>query len=258
MTLRDSLAEGRPLLGAWKGLPDPVGAELTGRAGFDWVCIDTQHGLIGYEAMVALLQAVAVSGTPVIVRVPSNDGAAIGRALDAGAQGVIVPYVETADEARRAVAACRYPPLGVRSWGPVRPLFETGTYSPEQGNRDVVCLVMIETVRGLANADDILAVEGVDGVYVGPNDLALSAGLPPSLSFDTPEHRELVDRVVAAARAQDVVLGTHPATVDRVAEYVAMGFRLLGIHVDVRELRATTGAALATARSQLSAVPGRA
>ena len=135
----------RPSFGAWCVIPGGFTAQLLAHAGFDWLCIDMQHGLIGYTEMRAMVQAVRFTGVPVLVRVSANTGGEIMRALDVGADGVIVPMVNSAAEAKAAVAACRYPPLGIRSWGPTGASIGRETFTTEAANRDVVCLVMIET-----------------------------------------------------------------------------------------------------------------
>ncbi|MPZ89849.1 MAG: 2,4-dihydroxyhept-2-ene-1,7-dioic acid aldolase [Nitriliruptorales bacterium] len=247
-SLREALGTGRPLLGAWLQMPNPVAAEAVGHLGFDWVGIDTQHGLIGYETMLAMLQAVAVSGTPAVVRVSGNISGEIGRALDTGAQGIIVPLVETPEEARRAARACRYPPRGRRSWGAMRPAFTNSPYSPVVGDDLAVCFAMVETVAGVERIGDIAAVEEVDVVYVGPSDLASSAGLPPMLALQHPEHRELVERIAEACNGAGTWSGIHPPSPD-VSDYAKMGFNLLPVYRDLPALQEGASAALATARA---------
>jgi 4-hydroxy-2-oxoheptanedioate aldolase len=249
-SLRDELSTGRTLLGAWLQTPNPVSAEAAGLAGFDWVGIDTQHGLIGYDTLVHMLQAVAIGGTPTVVRVSGNIPGEIGRALDSGAQGVIVPLVETAEAAARAASACRYPPRGTRSWGAWRPALHNAAYSPAMGDEQAVCFVMVETVTGVENIDEIAAVPGVDVVYVGPSDLASSAGLPPQLTLTDPRHRALVETIAAACRRADRWCGIHPATPD-VAWYREQGFNLVPIYRDLPAFQEGCQAALAEARRSL-------
>jgi 4-hydroxy-2-oxoheptanedioate aldolase len=248
-SFREALRATQPLLGAWKLMAESVAAEMTGRAGFDYVAIDTQHGMIGYHGMLSMLQAISISKVPAIVRVSENSAAEIGRALDAGAQGVIVPYVETAEEAERAVAACRYAPSGIRSWGAIRPSMEFPGYLPGLGDELAACLLMVESVRGVENINDITAVPGVDGIYVGPADLAISAGLQPTLTLEDPTHRRLVERIIKACQPHQLAVGTHVPTVEAVPTYIEMGFRMLTIHVDLPTLRAGLGRTVETARS---------
>src|ERR1700730_1136475 len=157
-------------------MPGSFTAEVMAHAGFDWMCIDLQHGLIGYQEMLAMLQAVAVANVPALVRVPWNDPAWIMKALDAGAAGVIVPLVNSADEAAAAGGACRYPPDGYRSWGPTRAALGSPNFSPELANSSVVCAVMVESVPALERLDEIVSVPGVDAVFIGPRASAISLG----------------------------------------------------------------------------------
>jgi len=251
-SLRKALEAGGPLLGAWLQMPNPIAAEAIGHAGFDWVGIDTQHGLIGYEALLGMLQAVAISGTPAVVRVSGNVPGEIGRALDSGAQGIIVPLVETPEAAAQAADACRYPPRGHRSWGALRPMLETVPFSPAIGDEQAVCFAMVETVAGVENIDAIAAVEGVDVVYVGPSDLASSAGLPPMLALKDDRHRQLVERIASACQAAGTWCGIHPPTPD-VAWYVDQGFSLLPVYRDLPALQEGAASSLETGRKSAGA-----
>jgi len=239
-TLRELWDRGGVTVGGWCVIPSAFSAELMGRAGFDWVSIDTQHGLIGYDQMAPMLQALSITGTPAFVRVPWNTPGDIMKALDAGAQGVIVPMVNSADDARRVVGACRYPPDGYRSWGPIRAALGVDGYSPATGNRRVVVAVMIETAAGVAAADEILAVPGVDAVYVGPNDLAISHGMSPSADAFDEDHARLVEQVLAAARRHGVVPGIHCGSIDVARRWRERGFRMFNVTSDAIFLR--TGA----------------
>jgi 4-hydroxy-2-oxoheptanedioate aldolase len=252
-SLRAALSSGEPLLGAWLQMPNPIAAEAVGVAGFDWVGIDTQHGMIGYEGMLSMLQAVAVTGVPPVVRVSANSLAEIGRALDSGAQGVIVPLVETPEAAARAVDACRYPPGGHRSWGAIRPALHHAPYSPALGDEQAVCIVMVETVTGVEQIEDIAAVDGVDVIYIGPSDLASSAGLPPMLELRDPEHLRLVRRVAEACESIGRWHGIHPPTPD-IALYVELGFTLLPVYRDLPALQQGAAQAIATAQKAAAKV----
>jgi 4-hydroxy-2-oxoheptanedioate aldolase len=147
--LKAAWAEGRTAFGLWSAIPSSFSAELAAAAGFDYLCVDQQHGVIGYESMVPMLQAIGAEGTAPITRVLSSDPFLIMKALDAGAWGVIVPLVNSAEDAARAVAACRYPPRGMRSYGPVRAAGVIGSRDPEDLAGEVLCIVMVETREGL-------------------------------------------------------------------------------------------------------------
>jgi 4-hydroxy-2-oxoheptanedioate aldolase len=204
--LRD-IWDGRATYGGWCTMPGSVNAEIVGRAGYDWVCVDTQHGLVGYDSMLVMLQALSAAGSPTIVRVQWNEPASIMKALDAGAEGVIVPMVNTVEEARAAVGACRYAPHGYRSLGPIRPRMINPKFTVDNG-QDVVCAVMCETVEGMANLERILDVPGIDAVFVGPNDLATSMGIRgSSYAGQVPEHRAAMEKVAATCAARGIIAG---------------------------------------------------
>jgi 4-hydroxy-2-oxoheptanedioate aldolase len=216
------------------------------RSGFDWVCIDAQHGLIGYQEMLGMLQAVAVVGVPALVRVPWNDPAWIMKALDAGAAGVIVPMVNSPSEAATAVGACRYPPEGYRSWGPTRASLGVDDYSAELANGSVICAVMVETVAALERLDEIVSVPGVDAVFIGPSDFALSMGFAPR--SDEPEHRRRLEAVPAVCRRHGVVAGIACGSPELLARWRQAGYTMLAIPSDMVMLRRAAAEMLDKAR----------
>jgi len=223
--LRAHLAE-RAVYGAWCSIPAPLNAEILAAAGFDFLLLDCQHGGIDYSDLLPMLQAIG-SSTTALVRVAANEAHLIGRALDAGAGGVIVPMVSTAEEAARAAAACRHVPHGFRSWGPLRSQMFLGT-EVAHINREVLCLVMIETEEGIANADEICAVEGVDGIFVGPADLGLSLGVPPGSTDGAERVDAAIETVVQACQRAGIVPGIAFG-----AEFVDRGFRLVTVASDL-------------------------
>jgi 4-hydroxy-2-oxoheptanedioate aldolase len=257
MTLRELWEQGGVTLGAWCGIPSVFSAELVGRCGFDWVCVDTQHGLIGYDQMAGMLQGLAITGTPAFVRVPWNQPDHIMKALDAGAQGIVVPMIGTAEQARAAVAAAKYPPEGYRSWGPIRASLGVDGYSPEAGNRRTVVALMIETAEGVQNMDEILSVPGVDAIYIGPSDLAIGHGMSPTLGVTDPEHERLVRAILDGCRRHGVVAGIHCDGVRTVERWRAEGFRMLTVGSDGAMLRTWATDALQALRGgQKVGAPG--
>jgi len=250
MTLREIFDRGGASIGGWCVIPSPFAAELMGLAGFDWVCVDMQHGLAGHDALVGMLQVLDKTGTPSFVRVPWNQPDHIMKALDAGAHGVIVPMVNTVEDARRAVGACRYAPDGYRSWGPIRAALGRDGFSPQSANRDVVCAVMIETADALERVDEILSVPGIDAVYVGPNDLAVSGGLPPDANATHPRHRALINRVREACDRHGVVAGIHCGGWETAARWREEGFRMLNVSSDAVFLRSGAAEVLRRLREQ--------
>lgn len=233
MTLvRDRLTSPSALFGAFCSVPDAFSAEVLGHAGFDWVCVDLQHGMIGQDDLLGILQALDVSGTPTLVRVPWNDPASIMRVLDTGADGVIVPMVNSAREAKLAVAACRFPPDGIRSWGPTRASLGRTEYTVDTANRDVICAVMIETREAMKALDEILAVPGVDAAFIGPSDLAISHGIAPSLRADDPNVSELIMQVRDACLRHDVIPAIFTGGQEAAVRWQQAGFRLLTVGSD--------------------------
>jgi 4-hydroxy-2-oxoheptanedioate aldolase len=258
--LRELWDARRPMLGGWCSIPSTLSAEVMAAAGFDWVCIDTQHGLIGYEAMAAMLQALDARGAPSFVRVPWNEPSAIQKALDAGADGIIVPMVGSAAEAEAAARACRYPPLGYRSWGPVRASLRSPGYNPRAANEGLLCVVMVETVEGVEHADEIAATAGVDGIFVGPWDLSLSSTHGVETPGDKESDLQLIETVLAACERQRIVAGIACPTAAHLIRWAGMGFRLFQLSGDVPFLSGAARSIVAEARAGLeqgAAVPDR-
>jgi len=226
--LRRRWLDGQGGIGGWCQLPSPLSAEIMGRAGFDWVCVDMQHGPTTIETAAAMVQAISVAGAVPIVRVPANDARLIGQALDVGASGVIVPLVNTRAEAERAAAACRYPPDGLRSFGPVRtPGAVDG--DPRAANEHVLCLVMVETGTAVENVDEICSVPGVDGVYVGPWDLSLSVGS----TAPGPEIEPLLERILEACRRHGVEPGIATGSGKSARARLEAGFTWVAVSGDI-------------------------
>jgi 4-hydroxy-2-oxoheptanedioate aldolase len=260
-TLRELWDGTEATIGGWCSIPSPFSAELMGRSGFDWVCIDTQHGVIGYDQMMPMLEALSITATPAFVRVPWNQPDHIMKSLDAGAQGVIVPMVSTEEDARAAVASAKYPPMGMRSWGPIRAALDVPDYSPETANRRTIVAVMIETPGGVENLDAILDVPGVDAVYVGPSDLALGHGMTPTLNATDPEHVRLIETIVDRCRRHGIVAGIHCDSVETVHRWHARGYGMFTVGSDAALMRQGAAAVVANAfegsREVVVSAPGQ-
>jgi 4-hydroxy-2-oxoheptanedioate aldolase len=199
---------------------------MLGSLGFDYVCVDCQHGLIGYEEMRDIILVLKGLPTTPIVRVPINDPSWIGKALDVGAEGVIVPLVNSKADAERAARASRFPPLGDRSFGLARGHLPLGR-NPDEINREALCFAMIETREGLAAADAICAVPGIDGIYIGPSDLALSLGVPPLLPEPPAEHAEAVAGVLQSCVEAGIVPAIHAHSGTDARARADEGFRMV-------------------------------
>lgn len=233
--LRQLLAAGGVAHGLSCVLGDPQIAEEFGYAGFDYIYIDQQHGLTSPDVLVSMLRAIAGTTTTPLVRVACNDPALIGHALDAGAEGVIVPMVEDAEQAAAAVRACRYQPAGSRSWGPLRAAYGLGA-DPVAVNGEVLCLVMIESRRGLDHLEQIVATPGVDGVYIGPADLAVSLGGSPVSLRQLDEADELL-AVIRRIRDACSVAGRVAAISGDASAPTSTGFRMLTVGSDIAFIR---------------------
>ncbi len=230
-TLRQQWQEGEATLGGWISVPDPIVAEALARSGFDYVCVDNQHGAIDYSATVTILGACVAAGTSTIVRVPWNEPGIIGKMLDAGAHGIIIPMVNSPEEAEAAVQACRYAPRGSRSYGPTVVGQRVADY-PNWAADNVAVIPMIETRQAVEAIDDILAVEGIDAVYVGPADLSLTLGLPPGNNDGEPSFDDAYAKIVDACERAGVVAGCH-ATGTLAPVRLAAGFRMVTVASDL-------------------------
>jgi 4-hydroxy-2-oxoheptanedioate aldolase len=219
-------------------MPCAFSAELMASAGWDTMTIDTQHGVIGYSEMLAMLQAISTTPAVPLVRVSWNQPGEIMRALDAGAYGIICPMINDPEECAAFVRACRYPPDGFRSSGPTRAAIYGGADYQGHANREMLTLAMIETADGLANVDAIVATPGLDAVYVGPSDLSLSIGGPPGQDSDAPALMAAFDKILAACKAKGLKVGVHCASTAYAKTMIERGFDLVTAGIDTRYMLA--------------------
>jgi 4-hydroxy-2-oxoheptanedioate aldolase len=225
-------SEGLPAVGGWLSIPHCFPAELTAHTGLDWLCIDMQHGCIDYSDTIPMLTA--ISTTPVVpfVRVPWNEPSMIMKVLDAGAYGVIVPMVSNRREAEQAVAACRYPPSGMRSNGPNRVMQYAGSDYQKHANDEIACIVMIETQEGIEKMDEIISTPGVDAAYIGPTDLALALGLAPVMDNSEAKHVETVNKILETCKKHHKVAGIHTASSKFTQRFLDQGFQMVMLGTD--------------------------
>lgn len=246
--LVEVMRAGGPAACGWISMESTYLAEVLSYAGYDAVTVDLQHGMFGIDRAVALLQAVSAGPAVPLARCPGLDEATIGKLLDAGAYGIICPNIETAEQAARLVSACRYPPLGTRSFGPSRGLLYGGADYVRHADDTVLCLAMIESAPALDQLEAVLAVPGLDGVYVGPNDLAMSYGETPGLAEPGPLVAAALERVAAAARAAGRWAGVFCADVGTARRMAALGYHLITPGNDAGILRAAVAARIAALR----------
>lgn len=220
-------------LGTWLSMANTHSAESLTHTGYDWLCCDLQHGLLDYADLRTMLPAITGRGVSTLVRVPWNEPYEIMKVLDLGAHGVIVPLVNNSEEAQRAVWACRYPPAGGRSFGPVRAAMVGGRGYAEEANDQIACIAMIETREGLDNLYAIAATPGLDGIYIGPSDLALALGLPAQGDTDAPEHGAAVAQILAACREHGIAAGIHTSSAKYAKRYFEMGFNFVNVSSDM-------------------------
>jgi 4-hydroxy-2-oxoheptanedioate aldolase len=246
-------------VGYWITLDAPPATERIARLGYDYVCLDAQHGLFGYQGMMTGLLAIDAGQTSAgLVRVEANDITPIGKALDAGAAGVIVPLVDTAEDAAAAVRSAKYPPHGRRSYGPMRSSLRIGPV-PADANDTTIVLAMIETPDGLANVEAIAATPGLDGLYVGPSDLCIAVGgaYPGDPAVQEAFDAALV-RVAAAAEAAGIAAGIHTPHGDVARQRLAAGYTFATVAGDLNHLEAAARDHLrrATATDDVDATAG--
>jgi 4-hydroxy-2-oxoheptanedioate aldolase len=252
--LRERLEAGDTVLNGWLHLPGGVSAEVMGRAGYDSLTIDLQHGLVGDGGLVSTLHAIAATPAAPVVRVPWLHPPDLMRALDAGAAGVICPMVDTPEQARALVRACRYAPLGARSYGPTRARLHYGDAYAERADADTVVLAMIETREALENLEAILDTPGLSGVYVGPADLSLSLTGRASMDFRAGPAAPAVERVAAEASRRGLVAGIFTQGGDLARHAIALGYRFVTAGSDLALLG---GAAEAVVGGLRAATPPR-
>ncbi len=230
--LRSAIAGGGAY-GIWSSIPDMSVAELVGGLPYDYIIVDLQHGVTTFTELPILAQAMRAAGTAPLVRVPWKDPAQIMRALDSGASGVVVPMISSAAEAADAVSACRFPPVGVRSWGPMWGYVRSdGALPPAEQDAGVACIVMVETAEAIDDLDAILATEGLDGIYIGPNDLALACGYGRATYRDDPDVAALIQKIVDACRAAGVPAGLHCSDPQMGSDWIARGASMVTVAQD--------------------------
>ena len=250
--LAGRLRDGETLYSGWVSMPEPLVAETVARAGFDCVLLDMQHGMFDTGSVTAGIDAVALAGKPAVVRVALGDDAAAAHALDMGAQAVIAPMINSVEDARALAAATKYPPLGERSWGPTRAMALEGIAQPSQylesANRTCFTFAMIETVRALSALDAILAVDGIDGIFVGPFDLSVSLSAGRQVAAVDASVDAAIEHIGARAAVAGKVAGIYAATAERARTFRDFGYRFIALGADQTYLTLGAAELLRTAR----------
>jgi len=248
-TFRERVLAGETLLGCWAGLGSPLAAELAARTGFDWVLVDLEHGAATEADLLAHLTAIEAGGATALVRPQSGERLRIGRALDLGATGVVIPRLDSAAEAREAVSFLRYPPAGVRGLALLTRGARLGTVAHEDVaaiNRDIVGIVQVESPGALRDAAEIASIDGVDVLFVGPTDLSHALGIPGQFGHDT--FRAALRSVVDACRANGKAAGILLYDPASFGPHLELGFTVVGLGADSSFVRDGAGRALRVAR----------
>lgn len=249
--IRERWEQGCPAVGVSSRVPHLLVVESLARAGFDYVAIDCQHGATGQDSLTNAIAAVELGGSTPIVRVAANEPAMIQRALDLGGSGVIVPDVGSAEDAQAAADACRYPPAGRRSAGQIRGGFGLRA----DADREVLCIVMIETSTALDAIDAIVSVRGVDAVYFGTVDMALSLGIDADGGTTEQRLAEAMSRTVCACRRRGVVAGRPAVTPDDARQALEQGFQFVNVGADLEYVRSSAARDVAATRMALGLSP---
>ena len=246
---KKQLRAGTPKLGLFVNSHSPTVAEQLAHSGYDWLLVDSQHGPMGYEKLSAMLAGIANGGAKSIVRVGGyGDRPGIQQSLDLGADGVLVPYINNADEARQAVSCARYPTTGTRSvYFPQRSMNKEGLLGYAGGaNSNVIVALQVETADCIKNIDEIAAIPGVDLLFLGQNDLCMSMGLYEKYEFPhmytSPEIGTATEKLIAAARKNNVILGLFLFGTARVGEFLDKGFPFISIGNDLHHVLTQAGA----------------
>ncbi len=246
---KKQLRAGTPKLGLFVNSHSPTVAEQLAHSGYDWLLIDTQHGPMNNITMSSMLAGVASGGAKSLVRVAGyQDRAGIQQSLDMGADGVLVPYINNADEARQAVSCCKYPTAGTRSvYFPQRSMNKDGLLGyAGAANDNVIVALQVETADCIKNIDEIAAVPGVDLLFLGQNDLCMSMGLFEKYKFPdmytSPELLDATNKLIAAAKKNNIILGLFLFGTSRVGEFLDKGFPLISVGNDLHHILTQAGA----------------
>lgn len=251
-------SDGGCVLNGWLSIANSFSAEIMAEQGYDSIGIDLQHGIVDYQAAVSMLQGMRASGVVPLIRVPWLDPAHIMKALDAGAYGVICPMINSRTEAEALVSYVRYPPHGVRSYGPSRAAISAGANYGQEADGEVLCFAMIETAEAMRNLDEIVATPGLDGVYIGPADLTIGlTGMRYPTGFDReePELIENIKRILNAAHDAGIKAALHCGTPIYAGRAVEWGFDMVTVSNDVRLLAGAAAASVKTFRDLTNSSP---
>jgi 4-hydroxy-2-oxoheptanedioate aldolase len=245
--VKRKLKAGQPSVGTWLGLADPTAARFLARVGFDWLNVDMEHNPISIETAAAMFGAIADTGTCPLARIPWNTAENVKRVLDCGAWGIVVPMVNSREEAEAAVAAAKHPTVGIRSIGgslhALNFATDTATYYA-RANDEILVVIQAEHYLAVERADEIFSVPGVDAVFIGPNDLLASMGRPPSMETEDEEFVQALEHIRVTAQKYGVAPGLHVSSAEAANRRIEEGFRFVAIASDIRFMVGQAQAAL--------------
>ena len=250
--LKQLWEEGKTAINAWLTIPSAWTAETMAHIGFDAITIDMQHGLSDYQTTLSMLQAISATDAVPLARVPWNEPVTIMRLLDAGVYGLVCPMINSREEAEAFVGACRYPPLGFRSYGPIRANVYAGNDYFENANQTVVTLAMIETAQALENLEEIVTTPGLDGVYVGTVDLSISTGLAGLGNLNDPKLQDMLNKILTQSVKHNRIAGIHVSTPENATKLSQQGFRLITPVNDTKLLRSAAKNVLEQTRKSVA------
>ena len=241
-TIKKIWAEGGAVLNGWCSIPSSFSAEVMAHQGFDSITIDMQHGAVDYQVALTMLQAISTTDVIPLTRVPWNDPARLMKILDAGSYGVICPMINTPEDAEALVGACKYPPRGFRSFGPIRAKYYAGGSSHGGGvyhhfaDEETLVIPQIETKEAIKNLDSILEVPGIGAIYVGPSDLSMALGKEPRLGQSDPECIEAKNLILETAKRHKIPAGAHTNSKEVAIEMIKQGWQFVSLQSDDRFL----------------------
>ncbi len=233
---KQKIKNGIPSIGTWVSSGNPLVCETLAGSGIDWINIECEHSSIDLSELVHCMRAVEHTNIPVFVRVAGSDPLIIKRVVDSGALGIVVPDVKNAEEAKRAVDACRYPPVGKRGIGATRPNAIYPDYM-KHANEEICVVIMIEDIEAIKKIDSIMQVPGVDAIFIGPNDLAATLNVPLGMDNQHPKHLDAVNTVLEAGKKHGVPTGIHCGTPEEAIRRIEQGFLWMPIASDVALMR---------------------
>ncbi len=239
---------GEACVNGWCAIPSSFAAEVMAHAGWDSLTVDLQHGIVDYQTAVTMLQAISTTATPPLARVPWVEPGIIMKMLDAGSMGIICPMINTAEDAKKFVGACKYAPLGYRSSGPTRAVIYAGSDYIANANNEILAIAMIETEEAVENLDAILDTPGLDGVYIGPTDLALTMGAPPVLDPTDKKVVAAIEKIIDGSNKRGLGAGIHCGTPEYAAKMIKRGAKLVTIASDSRLLSVAAASAVKACR----------